>query len=487
MVNISKNFIERNEGGKYKQEILEGISKIERQIKPDKLSIEELVENITKSEYLEDSLITEFGQVSTLYTYFKCLIRRASIRRLEQLTEHSNYIVECYAFAGLIQKSSKNLFKIILTKLHLSDIIKIRGLGYRGRIKVADFFLNEGISHLTEEQKDLIVEETLKKNYDFLFLPEYLRNILPEERNYKKIKKWVIEYNNLDALVALAKYKKEDDLHLIQNFAQDAPPQFLWAVENFPHTSFWKDLLDIHEKGILGIDNYSPNNRNLYRVIAIYHNIEVLEVLTSTFDRINDKYLLNSYANVVFLAVREYQDGFYDKLLLTLWKEYNQTNLEIFKYLLENYETPTLDLVKKTLNNPEKIHKILSNFDNFDDFDDFDKGSEALADEMIGAYIKKDKNNAIRAIGKNITMQNVNSLRFFTNFATELLEKAFIKPLFQRFSLDKNYHVYCEIAKCLLKYNSSEINEKLLKIYLQKPYLLNNSELKEILKVSGLI
>ena len=481
---MHQDFIERNEGGSIKQEVLKAIAEIEKETNLDKLTIEELVEKIAESDYLEDSFITSIGQISIIYAYFKHLIKRVSVQKLEELSNHPNYIVQCYAFVGLTHRGSKNLFKIVLSKLHISNNMKIRGLGYRGRIKVADFFLNEGIPFLTEEQSDMIVDESLNNNYDFLFLPEYFRNIFPEEKNYERIKKCVVEYRNIDALVAIAKFQKENDINIIKDFSQHEPSQFLWAVEHFPHLSFWKDLMDIHEKSLKGIDGNSPNNRNLYRTIAVYHNSEALEVLTSTFDRITDDYLLNSYAHIVFLAVRDYQDGFYDQLFLILWREYSQINLEIFDYLLKNYESLAFDLIKHSLSDPDKFYKVISHFDNFKDSL---IGPEKLAAKMIRKYIKRDKKNAFKAIMKNIVLQNVTYLHIFTKKASELLEDAFIDPLFQRFSFDKNYHVYCEIAQCLLKYDLSEINERLLGFYRNKSYLQRNTELTKIFEEARLI
>lgn len=106
---------------------------------------------------------------------------------------------------------------------------------------------------------------------------------------------------------------------------------------------------------------------------------------------------------------------------------------------------------------------------------------------MIKIYIAKDKNWAYKSIIKNILVQNVNYLPIFTKFASKISEEEFIKPLFQRFTNDKNHYVYCEIARCLLEYNSTEINSRILKIFRKKSYLSKNIELREILNKAGVI
>lgn len=481
MISIRKGFIELNESGDIREIVLEGIADVENTHKLNKLTIDEIAEEIAQRNVLEDSLVSILAVISTSYAYFKHICKRASIEKLEELIEHPNYVVQCYAFVALTQKNTDKLFKIIMSKLHITEVIKTMGFDIGGRTKVADFFLYEGQPFLTEEQFHKVVEEVLENNYDLQFKSYYFLELNPKEKDYKMIRKFVTEYKNPYALVALAKFQKNVDLEIIKSFSHGELWQFNKAVQIFPHPSLLNPLLKIHNKGLERKETYPPNLESLYTALSVYHNIEALEVLTKTFDRIKNRDFVEYHAEAIFRAIRDFQDGFYDKLLFILWKDYNQINLEIFDYLWEKNSELSLETIKISVNNPDKFYQMIHNWDNFKDTT---QGVEKLAEKMIRIFVREDKKNAFKAIKTNILLQNVNYLPVITKIVSKLSEvkDEFIEVLFNRFSNDKNYHVYCEIAKCLLDYNSSEINSKMLQIFKEKSYLRKNAELKEILK-----
>ncbi|MFX0023525.1 MAG: hypothetical protein ACFE9S_14460 [Candidatus Hermodarchaeota archaeon] len=477
-------FIERNETDDIRERVLEGIAKIERDHELNKRSIDEIVEEIAQFNVLSDSLVTIVGEVSTSYAYFKHICKRASVEKLEELTEHSNYVVQCYAFAALTQKAPDKLFKIIKSKLHITKKINTIYFDILGRVKVADFFIYEGLPFLTAEQYNNIVEEVFEHNYDLDFISNYFNDLEPEEEHYNRVKKYVLEFYKPYALLALAKFQKNSDLEIIKSFSHEESWEFYGAVKIFPHPSFWNILIGIQQKGLGNKEFYPANLEALYAAISTYHNNEAKELLTNTFDKIENPNFVKYHAEAIFRAVKDFKGGFYDKLLFKLWKDYNQINLEIFDYLLEKYSNTTRELIFLSLSDPNKLYKLLSNIYNFKDRI---HGHKKLAEKMIRIFIKEDEKGAFNAIKKNIIIQDVNYLPIFTKIVSDLLEDEFIEVLFERFSYDKNYHVFCEIANCLLNYNSPEVNSRLLKIVENKSYLRKNWELKEILKKLNLV
>ncbi|MFX1497908.1 MAG: hypothetical protein ACFFBH_10300 [Promethearchaeota archaeon] len=481
MISMHKGFIERNETNDIKVRVLEGIAKIEKDHELDKLSIDKIVEKIAQADVLSDSLVTMFGVVSTSYAYFKHISKRATIEKLEELTEHSSYVVQCYAFAALTQKAPDKLFKIIKSKLHITKKIKTVYFDILGRVRVADFFIYEGLPFLTAEQYNYIVDEVLEHNYDLDFKSNYFLELKPDEKNYERIRKFVIEFNDPYALVALAKFQKDSDIEIIKSFSKGDSWQFYEAVKIFPHPSFWNLLLKIYNMGLEAEETYRPNIDYLYKAISVYHNVEAKEVLTNSFDKIKNQDFVKSHAEAIFRAIKTFKDGFYDKLLFKLWKDYNLINLEIFDYLWDKNSDLCLEIINISLNDPNKLSKIFWNSSFYGNIGTSIDESEEFAAKIIKLFIAKDKKNAFKAIKKNILYQNVSYLPIFTKIVSDLLEDDFIEVLFERFSNDKNYDVYCDIAKCLLEYNSPEINKKLLKIIKNKSYLQKSWELREIL------
>lgn len=476
---MGMGFIEQNESGDKREAVLEGIIDIEKKHQLNKLTIDEIVRRIAQKNVLEDSLVTIIAQISTSYTYFKHICRRASIEKLEELVDHPNYVVQCYAFVALTQKAPDKIYNIIMSKLHITAKIKTLGFDIGGRVRVADFIIYEGLRFLTAKQYDNIAEEVFKNNYNLDFISNYFRELKPKEEHYKRVKKYVTEIYNPDALQTLAKFKKLSDLEIIKSFSQEESWEFYKAVKIFPHPSFWNILLKLQKKGLENKEFYPPNLKGLYEAIYSYHNIEVIELLTSTFDKIINRDFVKYHAEAIFHSVKDFKDGFYDNLLIKLWRDYNQINLEIFDYLLEKFSDTSLELIILSVSDPDKLYKLISNTYNFKNRE---KGSKELTEKMIGRFIAEDKDGAFNAIKINILKQNVNYLPIFTKIVTDLSNDEFIEVLFERFTTDKNYHVYTEIAKCILDYNSPKINIRLLKVFKSKSYLRKSWELKEILK-----
>ncbi|MFX1498007.1 MAG: hypothetical protein ACFFBH_10800 [Promethearchaeota archaeon] len=480
---MHKGFIERNEPDDIRKRMFDRIGEIEREHELYKLDIDEIAEKIAQTDLLSDSLVTIVAEVSTNYAYFKHISKRASIEKLEELTEHPNYVVQCYAFAALTQRAPDRLYKIIMSKLHITKKIKTIGFDILGSVKVADFFIYEGLPFLTAEQYYNIVEEVFKHNYDLDFISNYFLELNPEEKHYDRVKKYVTEFYNPYALLALAKYQKNSDLELIKSFSHSESWEFYKAVWIFPHPSFWNALLKNQQGGVGNTKFYPANLEALYAAISTYHNNEALDVLTNTFDRIKNRDFVKYHAEAIFRAVKDFKDGFYDKLLFKLWKDYNQTNLETFEYLLEKYSDISLEMISLSVNNPDKLYELLSNRYNFKDRI---MGDKRLAEKMIRIFIAEDKEGAFKAIKRNILEQDVFYLPIFTKIITEFSDDKFIDVLFERFSNDKNYHVFCEIAKCLLDYKSPEVNSRLLKTVENRSYLNRNRDLREILRNKNL-
>lgn len=475
---MQKGFIEQNESGPIREMVLKGIAEVEKSHTLHDLSIEEIVDRIAESEIFEDSLVTINAVISIPYVYFKQLWKRASIEKLESLMNHPNFVVQFYAFVALAQKAPERVFKIIMSKLHITTRVKTLGFDMMHWFKVGDFFIFWGKSFLTDEQYSTMVDEIIEKNYNLNFKGEYLSSLLPEEKNYERVKRFATEFHNPDALVTLAKFQNESDVEVIQGFASEESRQFYEAVEIFPHPSLWKLLKNIHEKGLKREETTPPNIRLLYTALAVYKNLDTLNLLTNTFERIIRRDFVQYHAEAIFKAIRGYHDGFYDQLLFTLWKDYNQTNLQIFDYLWEKNPTVSYEAIRTSLNDPDKLYIILSNTYNFSDFMN---DPVHLTEKMLRIYIKQEKTLAYRAIKTNLLEQNVNYLTIFTRYVSKLAENEFLETLFHRMSTDNNFYVYCAIARCILKYESPVINDRLLALIQERPYLTENAELKKIL------
>jgi hypothetical protein len=218
---------------------------------------------------------------------------KATDKELLALTTDTNAVVRCYAFQALAARNKTALFPIVVQ--HLSDTATVYTLYgcLGGSQKVGDFFV-ETITAIRANDKFYQMNEGQKATIDSILLFEgsnkleardqLLYKIEPVKKNYTRIRQIATEEKNKMAIVALSKYRKQQDKPLIEQLLNDQNSQTYGfaAVRNFPDASFFPVLQQVLR------DEVTKNNSGgdkrmqlLYQAIVQYKDQSSRQLLKS--------------------------------------------------------------------------------------------------------------------------------------------------------------------------------------------------------------
>lgn len=290
--------------------------------------LQKLCDQIAENGKYECSIIAFPDERSAQWDRFIELKKNAASEELVLLTHHHNPVVRCYAFQALAERKDPKTFGVLLQ--HLNDLEKIEhvcgGMSSIGGT-VGDFFLSIVTSKYGyEDAIKLNVSEQKQIDSILLFDPEIklfaqtglLWRIVPDPKYYDRLKEIYQrgEGNDLNALVALSKYRRESDKALIiERLERFSKSQIigLWAVRNFPDTTFFPYLQKIQQLEIAksGSDYFDDEFiRALYFAVVQYKNQESRELLLNTLN--NAKGIAYKWhSKYLWVAVTKYPDPIY--------------------------------------------------------------------------------------------------------------------------------------------------------------------------------
>lgn len=255
----------------------------------------------------------------------------ATEEELLLLCEHPNPVVKCYAFKALSNRPNSPFFPVLLK--HLSDTSRIRihdGCVIIGEWTGDNFLKN---AQLNQAQKNT-VDSLLIFGSDIRLdaKSNLLIQLPPQSDNYyERIRKMVMEENNNCALVALAKFQKQEDKPLIIEhlLSDNYITQYygLWAVQYFPDETFYPYLATIHQKEInkfWGIDPLGV--KMLYQAMVQYND--------RNFRKSILKAIRKNYGHIyyIWLALKKYPSPAYLRIIPKLkpedWRIENNNHME---------------------------------------------------------------------------------------------------------------------------------------------------------------
>jgi hypothetical protein len=222
----------------------------EKQEKHLSASISEIAKDIAKENVLMGSSVGFGGGRPEQWNRYEVLRSGATDKELLSLTNDTNAVVRCYAFQALTERKTADLFSVVIQ--HLSDTATINTLNgcLGGSQKAGDFFL-ESLTMKEGNKRFFQLNKTQKAIIDSLLLFErgnrleargaLLSEVEPVEKHYKRIRQIVTIENDKMAIVALSKYRKQEDKPMINELLKDPGSQAFGfaAVRNFPDQSFF--------------------------------------------------------------------------------------------------------------------------------------------------------------------------------------------------------------------------------------------------------
>lgn len=306
-------------------------------------AIKSIVDNIEKYNRLEQKYVGFAGATTDQYRNFIKLRKKATTEELLVLLHHKNSVVKGYSSWALADNKYPKLYEVLDEFLKTGEVVPNQHGCIVGRADLASEFyrrvyyqhfeykLSNADSlfflHQVQQMDSLI----LYTDYQTPLLKNALEHNHANRNNYQRIKELSQRENHSAALVALAEYKKQEDIPFIISRGEES---FL-AISVFPDRAFWDVLL-----------RYKPHQRSLAYFLAVgsYKDEQAVTLLSDIYQscdsvQINllDEALIKSYCPL-------YQD-----LLLKIWEEHKTIDLTITNKLIADCPEKSSNVFAKGL------------------------------------------------------------------------------------------------------------------------------------------
>ena len=255
------------------------------------------------------------------YLDYKFLRDSAKTEDLLELLTHQHPFVRTYAFGALSHRQYDGLYSIIIKNLSDSSAIEVTNYDYSYLATPPDLMIAYLIDKLSLVQKDTIVDLALTKHHHLKTLQEILLFCKPKLGYYPYIKT-LAQSKSLQkfGLVALAKFKQEEDIELIKEGFNTIDyyrgyKVFFMAIEAFNHEEFKESLISY--KGFVP-NSFDNSGYNYYfNALAKYHDKDCLRVLSSLVDsdEQQNKAYQYEYLRMIYSALKKYESKEYKPLM----------------------------------------------------------------------------------------------------------------------------------------------------------------------------
>jgi hypothetical protein len=465
--------------------------------KSDSIDLGDIVKRIEEINMFQDSAVGYAGVRPEQYDNFISLKEIATVDELLSLTDHQNGVVRCYAFWALSYNESVNLYPIVLNHLNDTEIVTIQFGCIIFDQQVGDLFIdivtpervdldNRKLNSIQLSELDSIL---IFGSYDLYAKSRAIERVDPEEYLYSRLRKLVLDENNRDALVSLARYQKKQDVKLILSSCMDAKSNkkdcvyTYRAIYHFPHPEFMPLLHSALVKALS--EDYINNEwRDLYKAIAAYNSEEAAQLMMIPFTEVKHLKMRKYHINDIYCAVREHKLPVFHELFWKLWIDERRITLDVFEHLCGIDFDKMYKSVIEALWNLDKVYSANMSMNLYE------LGSiEDVTAAMLNMVLERDSSMAIRLIEHNIKVLNAHIFPIFSEKAGQIKNRIFADALFNRLETEENPHIYLKAAEALIAYEDEIIDRRILKARQLNTKLLEgwgSKAFSELLKRKGL-
>ena len=312
---------------------------------------EDILQKLRSANRYEDSVIGEGARKSKRYKDAEELMNLCSDREIIKLLNDKSPVVKCYAATFIQNRDIKaNWYNILLKQAEDYSEVNFL-LGDIGVVYYAgDFVLNSLFSKkLTDSEQSKMKLELVKNQSKLNFANSILLGQDMSDELYAATREWALKGNE-SAIFSLAKYKKPQDLQLIDSLKDKDIALFFKACQYNTRDSL-KPFLKEYMRSIMPKDHFYNEWNDFYKLVADYHDDFTKEIFDMAFfDKVTYK-IRKYHLKDIYYAIKDYLDGFYDDYLKILWTKYNLVDEEIIDYFLLTDKEFALEGLKTALLN----------------------------------------------------------------------------------------------------------------------------------------
>ncbi len=411
------------------------------------------VDTIAKCNELQYKTVG-MGAASEQYKHYEKLRDSASIEELLTLLKNINSVVKAYAGWALADRKYPFLNDIFAEFLATDEIVHYQRVCIGGDFHIAStlYFRIRSQGHLFEitDQDSIFFQSQISKMDSLLlysdkdiFVKTYaLENNKANQKTYERIKKLAEVEWNTDALIALAQYRKKEDIPFFISQGKES----FEAISYFPDKGFWDFLL-----------SFKSTEKSLDYFIALsrFQDEAALDVLkeicpSCTLEQITklDKALIKNYCPL------------YKDLILKIWEEKKTIDYTITqKFIAQNPEKASESFVKGLLT-AEKFNLIEIDYNYGTD--------ELILPLMLQTIAIHDSEKLIPICNKNVLSADFLELKPFLDCIESNHLSQTTDNLLSRLRVNTTKYDIFHIAKTLLSFKNSETNMSLKEIMQQR-------------------
>lgn len=433
------------------------------------------VEAIAQNNQLDSSCVGIGCAKTKQYKRFESLLEKGNLQEFDELINHPNAVIKAYALQAILNKQKPDkipYFKILKENLFdESSFLSCPGGCICFDRMLGDVFYD----HLSSK---LAKDELTQINNLLVYTDNNLsskQNVLLEQEinpNYYRD----VKYNTLNSsedfyIIALARFQKEDDIDLIQNYKCEDEGKIciFQAITEFPHPKF----LSFLEKEIKLLNNENATDskwRLFYEALLKYpadtKTISILNYPIKHLIGINqnssDKYSSERHlVELSYIVFKKEVIPSYSEIYFKLWENTDaQPSPEIIKFLCKLEKEKCLNLIEI------KFKNIGLNF------------SQDSTFEMLDMLLLYRRVTAIKLIIEKLTGCYWSFCELLAKKIIEIKDPEFVKPMLKELESNCNYsyidallsypieNIKIEIKKACLKDKDVDkiwLNDKLKK------------------------
>jgi hypothetical protein len=287
--------------------------------------VKSLVDSIAKYDRLDGLYIGYPGIKSKQYDRLNLLTEISSSKELLDLTVSKNTTIKCAAFQSLCSKDSVDIIPVVISHLYDTSLVFIKQGCIGSQQMTGDYFLQTFYFYLATKDSNYFINNYLRilKVDSILFYDPNIRLAYKEGRirgtngdtsYYDRIRDIALNERIPVSVLALAKYKKQQDKKIIESYFKDDKTQYyaIWAVREFPDTTFYHLLIKVFEKEWK--DKYYDYTkwRILYQALAQYPNDKTLELFDKTINARN-RFRRQTLGRYLTIAITKYPNPLFDR------------------------------------------------------------------------------------------------------------------------------------------------------------------------------
>lgn len=312
---------------------------------------EKLLNGMAESNSIHGEAIGIGGIKSDQYRRFEKMKKMFSDSELLTLLKHSSSAVKIYALYTLLGNEYKfPYFQVALRSLKDdSKVTTMYGCSVFGR-HTSYLELEALDAKLTEEEKYLILKESLERNLNRSYSNQLLEKLPAREELYDNIKKVSLS-GNTSGMLALAKFSKKEDAEIVWKLKELHFRNFLKAMIYYKFKESDEELLKYYE----GMKKEKGKHDEDFISSILIKGSDTTNPIASKL--LSQKKFLQEYQYIILETINNNQleEKYYPTLLQML--EYDLTDIPTILALDKISPKKTEALIKKKLSEEGMLKK----------------------------------------------------------------------------------------------------------------------------------